>query len=145
MRPVTYDPSRETLEHLAGDDPRRHAGAVESTRQVDLERNALGRVRVRFRDVVVFAEVYQHPGEPLQLHWMCPRCGPLNAKRMSSIRGDRKRIEYDARQNLDDGGRLDVETFVCPWELESEGRRMEFGLGLCGLRLVIANNIAREV
>ena len=142
---VTFDPSRETLEHLVGDDPSLHTGPTQSVRDLDMSRNALGKARVRYRDMMIFVEVYQHPGEPIQIHWMCPRCGLLNAKRMSSIRGDRKRIDFDARRNVEDGGRLDVETFVCPWELESDGRRMEFGLGMCGLRLVIDNNIAREV
>lgn len=140
------NPAHEFLEHVAGDDPALNSdGPIIRTGDIAMSQSALGKPRVRYKDTVVFVEIYQHPGEPMQVHWMCPRCGPLNKSRMSTIRGDRKRIEYDPRRNVEDGGRLDVETFVCPWELESDGRRMEFGLGLCGLRLTIDNNIAREV
>jgi hypothetical protein len=142
----TLNLQREELEHIAGDDPALYTeGPLSRAGDISLSRNALGKPRVRYKDMMIFAEVYHHPGEPMQVHWMCPKCGPLNKKRMSTIRGDRKKIEYDPRQNTEDGGRLSVETFQCPWELESEGRRMEFGLGLCGLRLTIEDNIAREV
>jgi hypothetical protein len=136
----TFDSSRETLEHLAGDDP----SATSRLGSIDMTQNAHGRVRVRFEDKMIFAEVYKTTDGPLEIHWMCPRCGPLNAKRMSRIPGSRKRIEFDPHVQTDDGGRLSVEAFECPWELESDGRRMEFGLGLCGLKIAIENNVARR-
>jgi hypothetical protein len=143
---ATLNPLTEELEHLAGDDPAlRGDGPLTRQGDIALTANALGKPRVRYKDRMIFVEVYQHPGEPMQVHWMCPRCGPLNDARMSTIRGDRKRIEYDPRRQVEDGGQLNVEAFECPWELESKGRRMDFGLGLCGLKLVIDNNIAREV
>lgn len=133
------DPSREELEHVAGDDPDRSSGVG----RFDLTQGALGRVRVRYRDTAIFCEVYQHAGEPMQVHWMCPRCHGGGKGYMSRITGDRKRIEYDPKAQLEDGGRLNVEAFTCPWEL-GEDRRMEFGLGLCKLQLVIDNSVARD-
>lgn len=136
----TFNPDTEVLEHVAGDDP----NASSRLGSIDMTRNAFGKVRVRFEDKMIFAEVYKTPEGMLEVHWMCPRCGPLNAQRMSRIPGSRKRIEYDPSVQAEDGGRLSVEAFECPWELESEGRRMEFGLGLCKLRLAIENNVARR-
>lgn len=134
---ANVDLHREELEHVAGDDPEPRIG------QLDLTQGALGRVRVRYRDTVVFCEVYQHGSEPMQIHWMCPRCHGGGKGHMSRITADRKQIEYDPRAQLADGGCLNVETFVCPWEL-GEDRRMEFGLGMCNLRLVIENSVARD-
>lgn len=129
---------REELEHVAGDP------AISSrVGAFDLTQGALGRVRVRYRDTVIFCEVYQHPGQPMQVHWMCPRCHGGGKAHMSRITGDRKRIEYDPKAQLEDGGRLNVEAFTCPWE-RGEDRRMEFGLGMCGLRVVIENSVARD-
>jgi len=97
---------------------------------------------------VIFCEVYQNPGAPMEIHWMCPKCLGGGHGYMSRISADRKRIEYDPRTQLEDGGRLNVEAFECPWELgdaQAGGdRRMEFGLGLCKLRLVIDNSIAKD-
>lgn len=136
---MNFDPSREELEHLAGDDP----SVSSRLGTMSLQQSMLGRVRVRYRDTVVFCEVYQHPGEPMQVHWMCPKCRGGGKGYMSRISGDRKRIEYDPKSQTEDGGRLNVEAFKCTWEA-GEDRRMEFGLGLCGARLVIDNSIARD-
>jgi len=137
-----FDPAHEELEHVAGDVPDDDGHGRLGL--FDLTKNAY-RVRVRYKDQVVYCEVYALPGSPIQVHWMCPRCGPLNKKRMSTIWGNQKQIDFDPRSQLEDGGRLNVEQFKCPWELESEGRRMEFNLGMCGLVLAIDNSRAREV
>jgi len=137
-----FDPEREELEHVSGDAP--DDGSQGRLGLFDLTKNAY-RVRVRYKDMAIFCEVYQIPGEPIQIHWACPRCGPLNVKRMSTIWGNQKKIDFDPRAQIEDGGRLNVEQFECSWELESSGRRMDFGLGMCGLKLVIDNSRAREV
>lgn len=134
-----FDPAREELEHVAGDDPDKSSGVS----RFDLTQGALGRVRVRYRDTAIFCEVYHHPGEPMQIHWMCPRCHGGGKGHMSRITADRKRIEYDPKAQRDDGGRLNVEAFTCPWEL-GEDRRQDFGIGLCKLQLVIDNSVARD-
>jgi len=137
-----FDPAREELEHVSGDLP--DDDGQGRLGLFDLTRNAY-RVRVRYKDTMIFCEVYALSGEPIQIHWACPRCGPLNKKRMSTIWGNQKKIEFDPRSQLEDGGRLNVEQFKCSWELESSGRRMEFGLGMCNLELVIDNSRAREI
>lgn len=137
-----FDSEREELEHVAGDIPD-DGGAQRKLGLFDLTRNG-HRVRVRYKDQVVECEVFAMPGEPIQIHWMCPRCGPLNEKRMSTIRGNQKRIEFDPKSQLEDGGSLNVEPFKCSWELESAGRRMEFGLGMCNLTLEISNSRAHD-
>lgn len=67
---------------------------------------------------------------------------------MSRIPSSRKRIEFDPRRRVEVGGELNVEAFECPWELGASqaggDRRMEFGLGLCKLTLVIDNSVARD-
>ena len=100
-----FDPEREELEHAAGDLP--DDGAHGRLGIFDLTRGA-HRVRVRYRDQMIYCEVFKLPGEPINIHWMCPRCGPLNEARMSTIRGDQKQIDYDPTQQLEDGGRLNV-------------------------------------
>lgn len=138
---ANVDLSREELEHAHGDMPDT-AGPMGRLGLFDMTRNAY-RVRVRFGAQLVFCEVYAIPGEPIEVHWMCPRCGPLNDKRMSRISSRSKQIEFSPVARIDDGGRLNVEAFTCPWELESKGRRMEFGLGMCGLTIAIDNSVAK--
>jgi hypothetical protein len=132
---MNVDPHREELHHVAGDRP--HVGTMRMTA------GKIGDVRVRYRDTVVYCEVYQHPGQPMQIHWMCPRCLGGGNGYMSRISADQKRIDFDPKSQVEDGGRLNVEAFTCPWE-RGEGRRMEFGLGMCGLRIVIENSVARD-
>jgi ribosomal protein S27AE len=135
-----FDPAREELEHIAGDDP----SITEKLGLFDLTRSGY-RVRVRYRDTFVWCELYLGVDGVWTLHWKCPRCGrnPVHAEHMSTIDGHKKRIEYDPKSLIEDGGRLNVEAFTCSWEL-GEDRRMEFGLGLCKLALVIDNSVARE-
>ena len=137
------DLSTEELEHLAGDPPD-GPGGVGRVGLFDLTKNAY-RVRVRYADKVVECEVFVPKDAPITVHWLCPNCGPSNSGTMSTIRGDQKHIEFDPHAQVEDGGRLNVEAFECPWELENKGRRMDFGLSLCRLRLVIDNSRARKV
>lgn len=137
------DLSTEELEHLAGDPPD-GPGGIGRVGLFDLTKNAY-RVRVRYADKVVECEVFAKPDEPVMVHWLCPQCGPGNPGTMSTLRGDQKRIEFDPHAQLEDGGRLNVEAFTCPWELDNKGRSVGFGLGNCKLRLVIDNSRARKV
>jgi hypothetical protein len=136
MRTVASD---EDLEHVAGDHPNGRLGTF------DLSQGALGRVRVPYKDTGIFidCEVYQHAGEPMQIHWMCPRCHGGGKGHMSRITGDRKKIEFDPTRLKNMGGCLNVEAFTCPWEL-GEDRRMEFGLGMCKLTVAIDNSVAKD-
>lgn len=136
-----FDPSREELEHVSGDlpdDPGQGRLGL-----FDLTKNAY-HVRVRYKNTMIFCEVYPLPGEPLMVHWACPRCSGLNMKRMTRLLGARTKIEYDPHSQVEDGGRLNIAHFECPWELESSGPRRQFGVGMCKLELVVDNNWARE-
>lgn len=144
-----YDPHREELVHLAGDpdtggmtargfeaapDPW-GTGKVGYQQTADLTSNALGHPKIRYRDLVIEADVYAMPGAPMHVHIICPRC--RNALR---IPADRKRIEYDPAAGAPtDGGRLSIETFECTWEAGAER-----GSGLCRWRVAVDDNVARD-
>lgn len=125
-------------EHVAGDDP----GLTQKLGLFDLSRNA-HRVRVDYKGQAIYCEVYRHPDGSMEVHWMCPRCHGGGKGHMSRVPSARKQIDFDPKKRVDVGGCLNVEAFMCPWEL-GEDRRMEFGLGLCKLALVIDNSVARD-
>ena len=135
-----YDDKREELVWHTGDmaDPSGQ-GPIGAGASMDLTRNASGHPLVRWGDQVLEVDVYMLPGEPVYLHLLCPKC-----RNMLTISATRKHIEYD--KNAGDpkaGGRLNVETFMCTWD-GAEGRRMDFGLGLCAWKVAIDNNVARN-
>lgn len=137
---ANFDPSREELEHLAGDDP----NVSSKLGLFDLTRSGY-RVRVRYKDTAVWCELYRGADGVWTLHWKCPRCGrnPAHDQHMSTIDGHNKKIEYDPNSQVEDGGRLFVEPFKCSWELDPS-RRMEFNLGMCNLGLRIENSVAYD-
>ena len=131
-------------EHIAGDDP----GLTKKLGIFDLSRNAY-RVCVLYKQQKIYCEVYIHPDGSSEIHWMCPRCHGGGKGHMSRIPSSRKWIDYDPKRMPEVGGCLNVEPFECPWELgdaQAGGdRRMQFGLGLCKLQVVINNSIARDM
>ena len=131
-------------EHVAGDDP----SVSHKLGRFDLTRNGY-RIRVAYRDQHVYCELYVSADGQREIHWMCPRCHGGGKGYMSRIPSSRKQIDYDPKRLTHVGGALNVEAFVCPWELgdaQAGGdRRMQFGLGLCNLAIVIDNSVARDV
>ena len=123
IRPVAT--TDEELYQIAGDQD--HGFAAD----MNLTKTAEARVRVYYKNLVMDGELYDY-GASKKLQLCCPRC-----THTITIDTARKDIRYDART-----GRLDVERFVCPWELED--RRMHHGIGLCKLALIIENNVARD-
>ena len=125
--------AQQEIVHLAGDMNR----GVSVTH--DLRDTAIGRVTLVYRGryAAPFAfrtidcEVYETDGL-LSVHTLCPKCG-----HGLWIDGRNKQISFDTRT-----GKLDVEKFSCPWEMD-ESRR-QFGFGLCRLELVYDGNVARE-
>jgi len=119
-------------------------------------------VVVVFGDLLLTLDVYALPGEPMRVQIICPRC-----HKHSTIRGDRKKIEYEARSlnpqarrihllassvaelaAISMFGRLSVEPFECAWELGDAKHvpgALHTGASLCRLRLVIEDNRAREM
>ncbi len=120
-------------------------------------------VAVLYGDIILTVDVYALPGEPMKAHIICPRC-----MKHSTIPGDRKHIEYDARalnpmqtqillrvdrvslpevSRIVEFGRLSIEAFECSWEI-GDGQHtaggVHTGASLCRLRLVIDDNRARD-
>lgn len=131
---VPFDPKTEEVVHLAGDMDH----GLSST--VRLDKNKI-EIQVRYRDFLVTCDLNQIEGAPMHLLWLCPRC-----RHTSTITSDKKQMSYEPKRLQQFGGELCVEPFKCAWELDSsrDGRRMEFGLGLCNLTLAIDCNIAKD-
>lgn len=141
MKPNVFDPRTESLYHIAGDvsDPSgvepEKFGAQSS---IDMTKSAIGHPLIRWRDRIIEGDLYQIEGK-LVLHVICPKCSTPEAPHALYIREERKGMEWNPET-----GELSIEPFECTWELP-EGRRMEFGLGLCRWRVAIERNIARDV
>ena len=61
-------------------------------------------------------DVYRIPGEPVQVHLICPKC-----RHQLRAASDRKKIEFEPNPQSADGGRLYVEPFQCTWEMPDAG------------------------
>ncbi len=122
------------LVHIAGDMDR----GISST--VDLTTGAIGHPKVTYRDFVLELDVYAMPGEPMKVHLICPRC-----QHHCTVSGDRKRIEYD-RSAGDPalGGRIDIETFQCTWELDDKVTVGSALFNTCRWQVAIDKNVARD-
>lgn len=139
-RPV-YDPSKESLYQIAGDvpdpsgrDP--HLRGQQST--MDFTQGAMAKPLIRWRDFVIEADVYRIDGK-LVVHIICPKCSTPEKPHGLYIREDQKALEWDEERRV-----LSVAPFECSWELP-EGRRQEFGIGMCRWRVAIEKNFCREV
>ena len=149
------EPKRE-LFHIAGDVPDITGSGLRGVAAThDFRQSAYGRPLIFYRDLVLEFDVYRFEGLPTEVHIICPRCH--NHLRLSALN---KRIEYDrdapvpvppgwTRSEFREvftqgaGGLLSMEPFGCTWELGAA--RQMFGLSLCGWRVAIENNIARDV
>lgn len=92
---------------------------------------------------IITCDVYAHPGEPMFLHLICPRCrNPLR------IGADRKHIELEIGAGPNAQGRLSVEPFECTWEAPGAGKHVPGliggGVSLCRWRAAIDNNVAKD-
>lgn len=165
---IDHDRNRTSLKNpttgremvqLAGDAPdptgmSRHRGAM-STHRLDSEKiEVLVAYRGRSGEFDLTVDVYMLPGQPIELHIICPRC-----RNKSRITGERKKIEFspndtrpytfvDGSKYPTNGGRLDVETFECGWELDNKKKHVvglrEGGMNLCRMVLAIDHNVAKD-
>jgi hypothetical protein len=127
-----FDPKREEVFHIAGDPDH----GFTATTRLDRQKRE---VQVRYKDFLMVVDVYAFPDTPIRAILVCPRC-----KNTLTIQGDKKRIDYDPNALTERGGQLQIEPFGCTWEADPNGRRMEFGLGLCGWKVGISNNVAKD-
>lgn len=147
-------PKKRELFHIAGDPEHGYSATMDLTSQ------AAGHPVIFYKDRVLVADVYALPDEPMYIHLLCPFSTP-NEKHGLRISQERKLIEYDpagivppppnwTQQQLLEcfpqglGGLLNVEEFSCTWEAEPELRR-QFGMSMCPWKVVIENNVARDV
>jgi hypothetical protein len=164
MNLPTNNPRREAFS--IKDDGARMAdptgtGLIGRSSGIDLSKSALGHPVILYRakdgqDVLLTADVYALPDQPLSVHVYCPLC-----KNHLTIRQDNKAIDYDrnapvsipgystawllAELNVADlGGRLSIEPFRCTWEEQPDLRR-SYGFGVCGWSVAIDGNVARHV
>ncbi len=156
-RRVAGAPQHASMVQLAGDAPdptgmTSHRGISATTRLDGGKHETLVLFRGRHGDFVMTVDVYAIPNEPLQVHFICPRC-----HKQGRITQDAKAIDWSPTENrvldLPDGqktrtnGILSVEPFQCTWELGSEEHKTGIragGLTLCGQKLAIDHNVARE-
>ena len=140
---ASYDPHTEELIYQSGDapDPEGQIGGG-FQQSINLGKSASGHPKIRYRDIVIEADVYDLEGVAFHVMILCPRC--RNSLRISR---ERKAIDWDPEAgHPQDGGQISIEPFQCTWENgERNGERQDFGLGLCGWRVAVDKNIARDV
>ena len=137
---------------LAGD---AHNGLT-STTNLDSNKHE---VVVVYKDTFLTVDVYTVPGEPPEIHLICPRC-----HKASRISGANKQIVFDAaadnpmRRKIAVAGardllsicylgRLSVEPFECTWEIGGDAHAkggVHTGATLCRQRLAIEDNRAQD-
>jgi len=144
-------PGRREMVQLAGDENR----GMQSVRRLDTAKvEVLVAYRGRVGDFDLTVDVYALPGEPAELHIICPKC-----RHKSRITAERKKIEFDQHdirpytfvdgsRMPTNGGRLDVETFECGWEMpeavEHKVGITQHGMTLCRMRMAIDHNVAKD-
>ncbi len=150
---------KRSMVQLAGDAPdptgyTKNRG-MQSTHRLDVAKvEVLISYRGRVGDFDMTIDVYALPGQPAELHIICPKC-----RNKSRITAERKKIEFDANAARPytfvdgssyptNGGRLDVEPFECGWEMPDAGQHKTGiragGITLCRMRMAIDNSVAKD-
>lgn len=117
---------------------------------VNLERLKLGVPKVRYtdrsgNDFIMTVDVYKTAGAPMELHMYCPRCSRKGSMHTLRIPEEKKQMTYDPKDFTDRGGRLNVERFMCTFELDStRGVSAVSSANLCAWTVEIVDNVARE-
>lgn len=142
-----YDPNREEIFHVAGDvaDPT-GTGLRGQQSSVSLD-TKIAEVQIRYKDTLIFGDVYRYPGVPLRVVLMCPVCH--NAL---TVCADRKAIDYDLEAAPKIGGRISIEKFECPFEAPGAGAHnpragaigIITGTKMCGWKVGVDNNVAKD-
>lgn len=142
---------KRQMVQLAGDERR---GMTSTTRLDTSKVEVLVAYRGRIGDFDMTVDVYAIPGEPLELHIICPKC-----RHKSRITQQRKQIEFnpgdfrpytfvDGSRMPTNGGLLNVETFECGWEMPEAGEHKvglrTGGITLCRMRMAIDHNEAKD-
>ena len=159
-------PTTKDIFHVAGDVPDPSGTGMRGVAPgYRFTQTALGHPMLHYRlstgeEIILEADVYALPEQPMYVHLICPRC--LAAGRQVGLKIDQsqKGMSYDPRAAVapfpgwtreqmahalpgGTGGALSIEPFACTWEEAPELRR-GFGLGRCGWRVAIDNNVVRD-
>lgn len=153
--PANASRKERELFHICGDvpDPSGRSGAEGYQSTLDLSKSKFGEPKIRYTDrsghtFLLTADVYKYEGAPLEVHILCPRCSTDKTPHALRITSDQKHIEYDPRVLLEQGGQLSVEPAIeCTWELDGTKGvgRVASSMNLCRWKVVIVNNVARDV
>lgn len=109
-----------------------------------------GMALVKYKsDFVVEIDIYQDPEDTshFTLHWVCPKC-----RNFSTIDSRKKQMDLRIDRVSPDGTRIcrvSIEPFQCAWEMGrgtdgTKADRIDFGAGLCKLRVGVSNSIAKD-
>ena len=149
-----YDQKREEIFHVAGDVPDPGAGArgVRDDARgelstVNLQASRTAEVQIRYKDFIIYGDVYQFPDAPLKVVIMCPQC-----RNTLNISADQKQMEYDFAAAPSIGGKISIEPFGCTWEKPDAGAHNKregsihliTGMKMCGWKVGVSNNVARD-
>lgn len=147
-------PTERELFHICGDvpDPSGRSGAEGFQSTLDLSKTKHGEPKIRYQDrsgqtFILTADVYKYEGAPLEVHILCPRCSTEAKPHALRITSDQKAISYEKGVMTDRGGRLNMERIECTWEIDGTKAVGIVGssLNLCRWKVVIENNVARDV
>lgn len=150
MTKTMYDPRTEEIFHVAGDvpDPTMDTGLYGKQSTVNLQNSRTAEVQIRYKDTIIFGDVYQYENAPIRVIIMCPRC-----RNALMITGDNKRIDYDLAAAPSIGGRISIEPFKCPFEApdagahrhrSGEGAQVITGMSMCNWKVGVHNNKALD-
>lgn len=93
--------------------------------------------RVVYKDFVLTVDVYAIPGEPLQVHLICPGC-----RKQLRVTQDRKHIDWHPAT-----GELSISPFQCTWEKSDDAHVPGLVAGggtLCKWTVGIDKNVAKD-
>jgi hypothetical protein len=163
---MTQDALKETF-YVAGDQPDPAGTDLRGVAAgYDLTRTAIGHPMLYYalpngREIILEADVYQLPGQPMYIYVICPLCMMTGNTRMLRIGAENKDVSYDAKARVPvfpgwkpaqmrsalpqgAGGLLSVAEFACTFEVEPDLRR-QFGFAVCPWKVVVDKNVVIDV
>jgi hypothetical protein len=154
--------------HVAGDAPDPTGTGLRGVAPgYRLNQSALGHPMLLWRvpgtgqEMILEADVYALPDQPMHIYLLCPVCLMTKQSNQLSIRADHKKFDYEPFHAVPTfpgwtheqmahafpngaGGRLSVEPFRCTFEMTPDMQRA-FGLNQCTFSVAIDNNVVRNV
>lgn len=147
-------PKERELFNICGDAPdpsgRTSARGMQST--LHLGRAKYGEPKVFYKsrggvERLLTVDVYKVEGAPLEIFLFCPLCSTEDHPHNLRLTSDQKAIDYKVDELVHRGGRLNVSDPIgCTWEIDgTRAVGIVSTTNLCRWRVVIENNVARDV